>query len=68
MNDSRYILVKWPFSQEFMEHPNFDECYLLQAFDEQEYYESAYFVPEYIYNEVNQKFEKGKPIVKHQTK
>jgi hypothetical protein len=32
-----------------MDHPRFNECYLVQAFDGQEHFDSAYFVPEDIY-------------------
>jgi hypothetical protein len=46
--DNKYILVQWPFSQKFMEHSNFNKCYLVQALDDQEHFDSAYFVPEYI--------------------
>jgi hypothetical protein len=49
----RYILVYWPFSQEYMEHPRFNECYLLQAMEGQEHFDSAYFVPIDLYREVN---------------
>jgi len=31
----KYISVYWPFSQEYMEHPRFNECYLLQAMEGQ---------------------------------
>ena len=48
----KYILVKWPNSQEFMEHPRFNECYLVQAIEGQEGFSAAYFVPEDLYNEI----------------
>ncbi len=48
----RYVLVKWPFSQEFMEHPRFDECYLVQALPGQEDFYSAYFIPIDLFREV----------------
>ena len=40
-----------------MEHPRFDECYLVQAWEEQQHYDSAYFVPIDLYREVNNKME-----------
>jgi hypothetical protein len=44
--DELYILVKWPFVQDLMEYDWFrSECLLHQAFEEQEYLDSAYFVP-----------------------
>lgn len=45
LNDM-YVLIKWPWVQNLMEHPWFrHECILHQAFDDQEYLDSAYFVP-----------------------
>jgi len=49
----KYILVYWPFSQEYMEHPRFNECYLLQAMKGQEHFDSVYFVPIDLCREVN---------------
>lgn len=44
--DELYVLVKWPFVQDLMEQSWFRaECILYQSFDEQEYLDSAYFVP-----------------------
>ncbi|MEO7214202.1 hypothetical protein [Mucilaginibacter sp.] len=41
-----YRLVQWPWVQELMEYEWFrQECYLHQAFDDQPYFDSAYFVP-----------------------
>ncbi|SFS62124.1 hypothetical protein SAMN04487890_102463 [Mucilaginibacter polytrichastri] len=41
-----YILVEWPFVQDLMEYDWFrQECYLHQAFGDQPYLDSAYFVP-----------------------
>jgi len=43
----RYILVTFPDVQEFMEEDWFnEEAYLCQAFEDQEHYDSAYFIPE----------------------
>ena len=53
----KYLMVLWPFSQEYMEHPRFDECYLVQALEGQQHYASAYFVPIDLYREVNNKME-----------
>jgi len=44
--DDLYVLVRWPWVQELMEYDWFQqECLLHQAFEEQEYLSSAYFVP-----------------------
>jgi hypothetical protein len=41
-----YILIKFPEIQYYMGEDWFrKECYLLQAFDDQEHIDSAYFVP-----------------------
>jgi len=41
-----YILVQWPFVQDLMEYNWFRaERLLYQSFEEQEYLDSAYFVP-----------------------
>ena len=41
-----YVLIVWPWVQELMEYPWFrKECYLMQGFDDQEHFDSAYFVP-----------------------
>jgi hypothetical protein len=53
----KYVLVKWANSQVYMDHPRFDECYLLVALDNQEHFDSAYFVPIDIYREVDMKLE-----------
>ena len=55
----KYVLILWPEVQELMEYPWFrQECYLLNAFEEQAYYYSAYFVPEERYNEFIASFDK----------
>ena len=42
-----YTLVLFPEVQEYMEYNWFNkECYLLVAFDEQEHFDSAYFIPQ----------------------
>jgi len=53
----KYVLVKWPYSQVVMEHPRFNECYLLQAFEYQEQLDAAYFVPEDLYEELKNEIE-----------
>jgi len=53
MNQTKYILVTWPDSQELMEKPWFHECIFVQ--DIQGHVEcgsSAYMVPEERYNEL----------------
>lgn len=52
MEERRYIMVLWPYSQVVMDHPRFHECYLVQALEGQLHYDCAYFVPEDIYAEV----------------
>ncbi len=43
----KYILIPWPESQDYMEQPWFrKEAILYQPMDEQEYLDSAYFIPE----------------------
>ena len=41
--DKTYRLVEWPESQDFVGNP---DCYLMQAMENQQYKDSAYFVPE----------------------
>jgi len=41
----KYVLVPWPHSQLFMDHPRFNECYVLADLDNQDVLESAHFVP-----------------------
>lgn len=49
----KYVLVTWPESQTFMNFPWFrKECILHNAFEGQEYLDSAYFIPEERYKEV----------------
>ncbi len=44
--DELYVLVKWPFVQEFMDYEWFrTECFLYHASDDQPNLSSAYFVP-----------------------
>jgi hypothetical protein len=43
----KYILILWPEVQDYMEEKWFNkEAILYQATDEQEYLDSAYFIPE----------------------
>lgn len=45
---TKYILVEWPESQQYIGHP---ECFLCTPLDwNEEDYNDAYFVPEHIYN------------------
>lgn len=47
-----YVLVLWPETQQLMEMDWFgSECYLCQAFGEQEHHDSAYFIPKERYEE-----------------
>lgn len=47
---NKYLLVQWPESQHFIGHP---KCYLCQSLDwNEKEYDSAYFVPEDVYDEV----------------
>lgn len=44
----KYILVEWPESQKWIDHP---DCILAAENDRvQEFFEPRYFVPENIYN------------------
>ena len=53
---NEYILIAWPEVQDYMEEKWFrKECYLCQAFDDQEHIDSAYFVPKERVNEYNSK-------------
>lgn len=46
MHGNEYVLVLWPEVQELMEYSWFDaECHLLNPLEDQEHYNSAYFVP-----------------------
>ncbi len=39
----KYIKVDWPDYQEFIELPEFDECFYCVE-------DNSYFIPEYLYN------------------
>lgn len=46
----KYIIVQWSESQYFIDHP---QCYLMNPMEHNELqYDSAYFVPENVYNEI----------------
>lgn len=48
MNQTKYILVEWPESQKWINHP---DCILASENNKvQEFFEPRYFVPENIYN------------------
>ena len=53
-------MVLWPYSQIFMDHPRFEECYLVQALSYQEHFDSAYFVPEDIYAELYEQLDQSR--------
>lgn len=41
-----YTMITFPEIQDYMEEPWFkEECYLVQAFEDQPHFDSAYFVP-----------------------
>lgn len=53
--ETKYILVEWPESQKWMDHP---DCYLAADNDElREFFTPTYFVPENIYNLSKQRLE-----------
>ena len=53
MNEE-YILIPWPDVQDLMVEEWFrKECYLCQSFEDQEHFDSAYFVPKGRVNEYN---------------
>ena len=55
ITEDLYTLVQWPWVQELMEYDWFrQDCYLHQAFDDQIYHDSAYFVPVLRIVEINQ--------------
>lgn len=48
---TKYICVEWPEYQFFIEHPRFEEdCYYCSD-------ENVYFIPEDLYNEIDDKLE-----------
>lgn len=50
-----YVLIHWPWVQELMDYNWFRrDCCLHQAFEDQEYHSSAYFVPLSRIIEINQ--------------
>jgi hypothetical protein len=49
MKQTRYIVVKWPLSQELYCHKRFSECYHLTEG------EDDFMVPEDLYNEIYMK-------------
>ncbi len=51
---TKYILLGFPEIQDYMDHPRFnDECFYAYAYDPCDT-NSYYFVPEDLYNEINQ--------------
>jgi hypothetical protein len=49
----KYIMVEWPEIQNYMDHPGWGECILCQSIEGHECPDSAYMVPEDIYDEVH---------------
>lgn len=61
--DELYRLIRWPFVQDLMDYDWFrEECILYQAFDEQEYLDSSYFVPVTRLQEIEQRAEQGNQV------
>jgi hypothetical protein len=57
MNQGNYVLVQWPFSQDYMEQDWFHtECFLAQPINEDQDWvgSSAYFIPSERYNDFHQ--------------
>ena len=53
-----YVLVQWPDVQYLMNYDWFDtECHLLNPLEDQENYDSAYFVPKQRIEEHNKEME-----------
>ncbi len=53
-----FELILWPEVQELMEYDWFrKECYLLQAFEDQEHVDSAYFVPAARLKQIENRYE-----------
>lgn len=50
MNE-RYIKVIWPEIQDYMDHPRYKECYIVQSLDS-DIIMSEYMIPEDLYFEV----------------
>lgn len=48
----KYVMVVFPDVQAFMEHPRWGECIFCQAIEGHECPDSAYMIPEDLYNEV----------------
>lgn len=48
----KYVMVVFPEIQDFMEHPRWGECIFCQAIEGHECPDSAYMIPEDLYNEV----------------
>ncbi len=53
-----YVLVQWPEVRDLMAYSWFDaECYLINPLEDQEHYNSAYFVPKHRLTELEQVFD-----------
>jgi len=54
--DDLYVLIRWPFVQDLMDYDWFrEESILYQAFEDQEYLDSSYFVPVTRLHEIEQR-------------
>ena len=53
MNETLYVLVRWPESQLLMEHPRFSECLFVMDIDgHEEVGSSAYMCPNDLFREI----------------
>lgn len=49
--EDKYIIVKWPEIQDFMEHPRYTECFSAYSLNDDDM-DSYWFVPEDLYYEI----------------
>lgn len=50
---TKYILETWPEIQQYMYHPRWNECIFCIEIDGHPCPDSAYMIPESLYNEIN---------------
>ena len=50
---TKYILETWPEIQQYMHHPRWNECIFCTEIDGHPCPDSAYMIPESLYNEIN---------------
>lgn len=51
---NKYVLVEWPEIQDYMDHPRYNECYIVTPIIGENYI-STYVVPEDLYEEIQYK-------------